>query len=76
MLDDRNTIIESTSGQPWCSFDLQDPRAHHPVEDTAFLTYGVAARREGDPDYSALMSSMYVRRDDGWKLAFHQQTPR
>lgn len=24
--------------------------------------------------YSALVSSAYVRRDDSWKIAFHQQT--
>jgi hypothetical protein len=33
------------------------------------------AERQGR-DYRALMSSLYVRREDGWKLAFHQQTPR
>lgn len=39
------------------------------------MTYGVLAQRD-DTAYSALMSSVYVRRGDGWKLAFHQQTPR
>jgi hypothetical protein len=33
------------------------------------------ARRD-EQEYSALMSSTYVRREDGWKLVFHQQTPR
>ena len=25
--------------------------------------------------YAALVSTGYVRRDDGWKMMFHQQTP-
>lgn len=37
------------------------------------MTYGVAGR-DGQ-EYSAVMSSLYVRREDGWKLAFHRQTP-
>ncbi len=36
----------------------------------------VPTRRRDGQRYSALMSSFYVRRADGWKLAFHQQTPR
>jgi hypothetical protein len=47
-----------------------------PTADTAVVTYSVVAQREGTPEYSALMSSVYVRRATGWKLAFHQQTPR
>jgi hypothetical protein len=42
----------------------------------ALVAYGVVARREGQPEYSALMASGYVRRPGGWRLAFHQQTPR
>jgi hypothetical protein len=29
----------------------------------------------GDESYRALVSSGYARRDDGWKMVFHQQTP-
>jgi hypothetical protein len=27
-------------------------------------------------EYSALVSSLYVRRSDGWRMAFHHQTAR
>jgi hypothetical protein len=37
--------------------------------DTGVVAYGAVAERDGS-EYSALMSSTYVRRDDGWKLAF------
>ena len=43
---------------------------------TGMVVYEATAEREGDPPYSALMSSLYIRRPDGWKLAVHQQAPR
>lgn len=76
VLDDRATIIRSMSGQPWSSYQLEDLRALRPAPDTAVVTYGVTADRAGAATYSALVSSVYVRRADGWKLVFHQQTPR
>ncbi|MBE1573463.1 hypothetical protein ACFORH_14030 [Amycolatopsis roodepoortensis] len=35
------------------------------------VDYQVAATKDGVP-YSARVSSVYVRQDDGWKLTFHQ----
>ena len=76
VLDDRALIVSSMSGQPWSSYQLEDVRELRPTDDVGVVTYGVTAHRPGSDDYSALMSSMYVRRDDGWKLTFHQQSPR
>ncbi|WP_239137605.1 nuclear transport factor 2 family protein [Sphaerisporangium rufum] len=73
---DRGTAVKSMSGPPWASYELDDMQVRHPAEGTALVTYGVVARRDGSPEYSALMSSLYVRRPAGWRLAFHQQTPR
>jgi hypothetical protein len=75
VLDDRTTILESMSGQPWSGYVLDDLRCFRPAPDVGVVTYGVVAERGGQ-EYSALMSSLYVRREAGWKLAFHQQTPR
>ena len=74
-LRDRDTIIDSMSGPPWTSYRLEDLIEHRPTPDTALVAYGVVARR-GDGEYSALVSSLYVRREEGWRMAFHQQTPR
>jgi Domain of unknown function (DUF4440) len=41
----------------------------------AILTYRAKAKRPTGEPYEALVSSAYVRRGEGWKLAFHQQTP-
>lgn len=74
-LDDRATVLDSMSGQPWESYELRDLRAFRPTPDTGVVTYRGTARRAGSEPYSALMSSVYVRRDGGWKLTLHQQTP-
>ena len=76
VLDERATIVRSMSGQPWSSYELEDLRELQPTPDAGVVTYGVVAQREGAAEYSALMSSVYARREDGWKLVLHQQTPR
>ncbi|RCW45227.1 uncharacterized protein DUF4440 [Halopolyspora algeriensis] len=76
VLTDRDAILESMGGQPWTTFRFDGLRVSRPTDDTGLVTYGAVAHREGSPEYSALVSSMYVRRHDGWKLAFHQHTPR
>jgi hypothetical protein len=47
-----------------------------PLDDLAILTYEASAVRQDDQEHHVVVSSAYVRRTDGWKLAFHQQTPR
>ena len=74
-LDDRATIVESMSGRPWTRYALEDLRSFRPTPDTGVVTYAVVAERDGQ-EYSALISSVYAKRSDGWKLVFHQQTPR
>ena len=50
-------------------------RSSEPAPGTGVVTYAVVAERDGR-EYSALVSSVYVRRPDGWRLVLHQQTPR
>jgi len=44
-------------------------------DSSAVITYECSARRKSSQAYHALVSSGYAKRTDGWKLAFHQQTP-
>jgi len=76
VLSGREAVIDSMNGEPWSSFRLDNVRVLCPTDDVAVVVYEAVARREGTPEYSALFSSHYVRREDGWKLFFHQQTPR
>ena len=41
----------------------------------AILSYEAHATRSNGEPYSALVSTGYAKRDDGWKMMFHQQTP-
>jgi Domain of unknown function (DUF4440) len=75
-LDDRDAVLGSMGGPPWAAYEFQDLLERRPSPDTAVVTYGVTAQRDGSPPYSALVSSVYVRRDAGWRLVLHQQTPR
>lgn len=59
---------------PWAWFRLDDVRAVD-LGDTALVVYSAAARRDGQPEYRALMASTWVRRAGEWRLALHQQTP-
>ncbi len=71
----RAAALKSMSGAPWDAYDLADRAVHQVTDDVALVTYSVSARR-GDLAYHALVSSLYVRRPGGWRLTFHQQTPR
>lgn len=74
VVDDRQSVIDSMRGAPWDSFELADERVLEVDDRTAIVAYRATARR-ADDEYRALLNSTYVRRDDGWKLVLHQQTP-
>jgi hypothetical protein len=63
------------SAPPWSSFEILEPRVVELTQDCGVLVYQVVAQRVGQPPYRALISSVYVRHDDRWLLAFHQQSP-
>jgi len=43
--------------------------------DAAVVAYQVTAQRLGQPEFSAIVSSTFVRTDRRWQLAFHQLSP-
>ncbi len=60
---------------PWEHFELRNPRVVALGEDAGVVVYNVIARRAGEEPYTAVISSTFVRDHEGWKLAFHQQSP-
>jgi hypothetical protein len=76
VIADRDAALGAMSGPPWSEYRIEAPVARLLTPDAGFVAYGVRARRGDAPEYSALVSSAYVRRDGSWRLAFHQQTPR
>jgi hypothetical protein len=68
---------ENAEGRRWAEVHFDQVRSLLLSEGVALLTYRVVARWEHEQTkIAARASSVYVKRDGGWKLAFHQQTPR
>ena len=75
MVMDRATSLETIrSVMPWSRFDLHDVSV---VGDShiGLITYRATAKRGDAPEYEAMMSSVYVRRNGEWRLLLHQQSP-
>ena len=68
-------IAKTVEKGRWSDVSPQ-PKGLAKLSDTSVvISYEcTATRKDGEP-YRALVSSGYVKRADGWKLAFHQQTP-
>lgn len=75
-LDRDQTIQGVEGGQRWARVEITDARLLELGPDAALLAYAAEAEREGqEGSYRALVGSVYVRSDDAWRLAFHQQSP-
>lgn len=74
---DRQAVIDSLNeAPPWRTYDITDERLIALSDDHAILVYtGRAYRDEDEPAFTALMSSVYTRHNDTWRLALYQQTP-
>ena len=71
----RTDVVASLRDAPtWDDYDLSDLRLVTTGRDSAALVYRARARREGQPDFLAAMSSVYVRVDGRWRLALYTQT--
>lgn len=62
-------------GQRWTEVRIQDQHSLELGPESRLICYEAKARREDGEEYSALVSSVYMRRDGSWKLTFHQQSP-
>ena len=72
----RESLAAMTSARPWARYRLLDMRVLRVGTGGRLVLYHAIAKRAAGVEYDALMSSIYVRRSDGWKMVFHQQTPR
>lgn len=59
----------------WRDLNVSNKLLLAPGADTAVISYRAdVVRADGEP-YTALISSAYARRPQGWKLVFHQHSP-
>jgi hypothetical protein len=68
--------VAATAKQPnrWSDVEISSRQFVQPASDVAMLSYVVSARSADGKPYKAMIGSGYARRDDGWKLAFHQHS--
>jgi hypothetical protein len=69
------TVRGIEAGPRWLELETGEERLLHLGPDARLLCYEARARRAGGEGYSALVASVYVRREGAWKLVFHQQSP-
>ncbi len=73
---DRRAVVAALREAPaWSSYVIEDARLVGAGPDSACLVYAASAHRGDEPPFRAIMSSVYVRVDDRWRLALYQQTP-
>ena len=72
---DRQAVVDAlTDAPPWTTYEIIDPRLIELDGDHAAVVYTARARRDDEPAFVALMSSLYTRRNGEWRLALYQQT--
>ena len=73
---DRDAVVASLEhAPPWDSYAISAPTVRTLETDVALLRYTGTGRRSAEPDFTALMASVYVRVGATWRLAHYQQTP-
>ncbi len=76
MVIDRATFLAAVPQErPWASHRIDDARVVSFASECAAVLYKVTAHRESEPEYIALVTSVYAKRSDRWQLIYHQQTP-
>lgn len=75
LMSKAEAVESQAPARPWTDFAIKDSHVVDLGDDVASITYLATARRNGDPEYSAAVTSVYARRRGGWQLMVHQQTP-
>jgi hypothetical protein len=74
VFDRQQIAATATPSNRWRDLTMSN-RQLLAIGDDAIISYKAdVTRADGEP-YIALVSSGYVQRDAGWKLAFHQHSP-
>ncbi len=67
---------ENAENRRWADVQWSDLVSRSLTPEVVLISYRVVARWSNETsNVVALASSVYVRRDDEWRLALHQQTP-
>jgi hypothetical protein len=78
---DRSTAVnaireENRKGHAWAEVKFEEARVVEVGAGVTLLTYKANARWNYEERASSVLcSTLYVRADDAWRIALHQQTP-
>ncbi len=75
LMSNPDLAATAKEGNRWSKLDMEMKGLVQPSDDVAIITYEANAKREDGKPHHALVSTGYVKRDDGWKMMFHAQTP-
>jgi hypothetical protein len=76
VLDKWEAAVSALNGdETWASYHFEDERIVLLSPGCASLTYTASAQMLGEPEYRAVVTSVYVRRGDDWLIALRQETP-
>src|SRR5690625_7505719 len=71
---DRDAVVASIEQAPtWDSYTITDPTMLRLGSDDVILLYTGTGRRGADPELVPLMSSVYSRIDEAWRLVHYQR---
>lgn len=65
----------ATNANRWRDLKVTNRHILQSNEGTAIISYRADVTRADGQPYSALVSSIYIRRAGEWKLGFHQHSP-
>ena len=75
VLSREEALATMQAAPPWARYHLTEPKVIRLSDESALLVYHATAQRTGQEPYTARMTTGFVRRDNQWQTAFHQQTP-
>jgi ketosteroid isomerase-like protein len=70
----RETVAAMATSPGWLSVRLAEPTFTDLAPDLVLLSYEFRGKR-ADMQYEARLTSIYRETPEGWRMAFHQQTP-
>ena len=76
VLDKWEAAVSALNGEEtWTSYRIEDERMVLLSAGCAALTYTATAQILEEPEYRAVITSVFVRRGDDWLIALRQETP-
>ncbi len=75
LMSNPDLAATAKDGNRWRKLDMEMKGLVRPSDDVAILTYEATAESADGKPHHAIVSTGYVKREDGWKMMFHSQTP-